>query len=136
MNYIGDALSRCTQLLDLDISYNLSIRNLSFIFQMPKLEILNMEYCCNVDAVTAVLGLKQLQNPKKVILSLCEQFSADQLCTILLSSSSFEHIDVEKCSPLSVKLVRAILTTNPSIKNLMFSPSWGPPPRWVKLVAQ
>ena len=80
MNYIEDALSRCTQLLDLDISYNLSIRNLSFIFQMPKLQILNMEYCCNVDAVTAVLGLKQLQNPKKVILSLCEQFSADQLC--------------------------------------------------------
>lgn len=103
-NYIEEALSRCTQLLQLDISYNLSIRNLSFILQMPKLEILNMEYCCNVDPVTAVMALRQLKNPKKVVLSLCEQFSEDQLCKIFL------NIDVEKCSRLPVKSIRAFLT--------------------------
>lgn len=132
--YIEEGLSRCTQLLELDISYNLSIRNLNFILKMPKLEILNMEYCCNVDPVTAVTALKTMQKPWRVILSLCEQFSEDQLCRLFLSSSSYEHIDVEKCSCLSVKSVRSVLAANPNIKSLMFSPSWGPPPRWMKLI--
>ena len=38
-----------------------------------------MEYCCNVDAADAVVAFKQLQNPKKTILSLWEQFSEAKL---------------------------------------------------------
>lgn len=89
---------------------------------MPRLEILNMEYCCDVDPVAAVTALKTMQKPQRVILSLCEQFSEDQLYELFLSSSSYEHIDVEKCSCLSVKSVRSILAAKPNIKSLMFSP--------------
>ena len=136
--YLEESLSRCTQLLELDISYNLAIRNLNFacILKMPKLENLNMEYCCNVDPVAVLAALKTMQKPQRVISSLSEQFSEDQLCKLFLSSSSYEHIDVEKCSRLSVKSVRSILAANSNIKSLMFSPSWGPPPRWVKLTSQ
>ena len=56
--YLEESLSRCTQLLKLDINYNLSIRNLNFILKMPKLELLDMEYCCNVDPDAAVTALK------------------------------------------------------------------------------
>ena len=104
--YIEDGLCCCTQLRELDISYNRSITNLTFLFKMPNLEILNIEYCCNVDAETAVQALKSLQRPKKVVMALCEPFTMKQICEIFPSDSSYVHIDVENCSHLSVSLQR------------------------------
>ena len=134
--YIEAALGRCSKLTELNISYNLTIQDLSFLQNMPNLEILTMEYCCNVDAQTAVQALKSLQHPKKVVLSMCEQFTKDQLCEILCSRSSYLHIDIEKCCRIPVKSVQTILNANPDLKCFMFTPSWGPPPKWVKLMAQ
>ena len=134
--YIEDGLCCCTQLRELDISYNLSIVNFKFLFKMPNLEILNMEYCCNVDAKTAVLALKSLQCPKKVVMALCEQFTMEQICEIFCSSSSFVHIDIENCTRVSVNSSKAILQANPGLKCFLFTPSWGPPPKWVELMAE
>ena len=103
--YIEAALGRRTNLTELNISYNLTIQDLSFLQNMPNLEILTMEYCCNVDAQTAVQALRSLQHPKKVVLSMCEQFTKDQLCKILCSRSSCLHIDIEKCCHIPVKSV-------------------------------
>ena len=91
-----------------------------------------MEHCCNVYAQTAVQVLKSLLKPKKVVLALCEQFKEDQFCDILCSSSSYVHIDIEKCCRTTVKSVKA----NPSLKSFLFMPSWGPPPKWVELMAE
>lgn len=110
--------------------------NLTFLFKMPNLEILNIEYCCNVDAETAVQALKSLQRPKKVVMALCEQFTMEQICEIFCSNNSCEHIDVENCSHLSVKSSKAILQANPELRCFMFTPTWGPPPKWVELMAK
>lgn len=133
--YIEGALSRCTKLTELNISYNSTIQNLSFLQNMPNLEILIMEYCCNVDAKTAVQALKSLPHPKKVAIAMCEQFTKDQLCDILCSRSSYVHIDIEQCCHIPVKSVQIILHANPSLKCFRFTPSWGPPPKWVELMA-
>ena len=55
--YIEEALSRCTELTELDISYNQSIQNMSFLLNMPNLETLVMEYCCSVEAQATVGAL-------------------------------------------------------------------------------
>jgi len=120
--YIEDGLCCCTQLRELDISYNRSIMNLTFLFKMPNLEILNIEYCCNVDAETAVQALKSLQRPKKVVMALCKQFTMEQICEIFCSNNSYVHIDVENCSHLSVKCSKAILQANLSYGVLCLLP--------------
>ena len=38
--YIEEALSLCTELRELDISYNQTIQKMSFLFNMPNLETL------------------------------------------------------------------------------------------------
>ena len=134
--YIEDGFCRCTQLRELDISYSHSIVNLTFLFKMTNLEILNIEYCCNVDAETAVKALKSLQRPQKVFMALCEQFTMEQICEIFCCNSSYVHIDDENCSRLSVKSSKAILQANPELRCFMFTPSWGPPPKWVELLAK
>ena len=132
--YIEAALSRCTKLTELDISYNQTIQNLSFINNMPNLDTLVMEYCCNIEAQTALQALKSLRCPKKVVLSVCEQFTVDQLQEIFCASNSYVHIDIEKSCNIPVKSVQAILRANSGLHCFFFTPSWGPPPKWVELM--
>ena len=58
------------------------------------------------------LSHKSLQHPKKVVLSMCEQFTKDQLCEILYGRSSYVHIDIEECCRIPVKSVQTILDAN------------------------
>ena len=41
-------------------------QELEFYITNAKVREYNMEYCCNVDVVDAVVAFKQLQNPKKL----------------------------------------------------------------------
>ena len=134
--YIEEALSRCTELTELDISYNQSIQNMLFLLNMPNLETLVMEYCCSVEAQATVGALKSLRRPKKVVLSMCEQFTKDQLCEIFCNRSSYVHIDIANCCRFPLKSARAILQANSSLQCFIFTPSWGPPPKWVELMAE
>lgn len=81
--YIEEALRPCTELTELDISYNQMIQNMSFLLNMPNLETLLMEYCCSIETQAAVEALRSLRRPKKVVLSMCEQFPKDHLSEIL-----------------------------------------------------
>lgn len=87
---------------------------------MKLLESINMEYCCNVDAETAVQAIKSLEQPKKVVLSLCKQFTKEQLCEIFLSGS-YVHIEIEQCSCLTVKAVKVIIHANPDLRCFLFT---------------
>lgn len=126
-------LKRCCNLTSLDLRYNTSVFYLDFLHCMPLLKVLDITGCQNINVESIRNSLNNKRGLEIFRMANCFQVDEYSFTNIVIGLPDVKLVDADYCGAVSVEQALHVLQ-NSRVAELSFSPNWGPPPRWVRLL--